>query len=188
MFLPLYPPLQKLQLLSCGSSFRSLNMDLFPNLKTLSIGNNHYFEALSMSDGKSLEELTYLHIEHCGSFVSFPNGVLIAPKLIELSVDGAFSEDEGGLPVSLSRLRISYDVLLRMKWNWQTLSHLTILHILGEGFPTSLTSLEIDDCPLVKKKYDPEESGNEEYWANISHIPNVQFETSTADDRGDFTT
>ncbi|KAM6567914.1 hypothetical protein CsatA_027042 [Cannabis sativa] len=300
---PLYPPLQKLQLLSCGSSFRSLHMDLFPNLKTLSIGNNHYFEALSMSDGKSLEELTYLLIEHCGSFVSFPNGGLIAPKLSEfvirncsklkwlpkkmtsLSALNEFEvigcllmepfpegedEGEGGLPVSLSRLRISYDVLLKMKWNWQTLPHLTILHILGnredmepfpeegllpttitslsimsfaklkildknglrqltslktleildcpeletlseEGFPTSLTSLEIDDCPLVKKKYDPEESGNEEYWTNISHIPNVQFgldftedscfssviqsmkefiknQTSIADDRGDFTT
>ncbi|KAF4348290.1 hypothetical protein G4B88_025044 [Cannabis sativa] len=132
---------RQIQLLSCGSSFRSLNMDLFPNLKTLSIGNNHYFEALSISDGKYLEELTYLLIEHCGSFVSFPNGGLISPKLIEFVINYClklkwlpkkmtslsalndfevidcplmepFPEDEGGLPVSLSRLRISYDRLV----------------------------------------------------------------------------
>ncbi|KAF4346110.1 hypothetical protein G4B88_016049 [Cannabis sativa] len=179
MFLPLYPPLQKLQLLSCGSSFRSLNMDLFPNLKTLSIGNNHYFEALSMSDGKSLEELTYLHIEHCGSFVSFPNGVLIAPKLIEfvinyclklkwlpkkmtsLSALNDFEVIDCPLMEPFLKMKVvcllvcqDFEYPMMMKWNWQTLSHLTILHILGnkedmepfpeEGLlPTTITSLSI---------------------------------------------
>ncbi|KAF4367387.1 hypothetical protein F8388_025805 [Cannabis sativa] len=82
----LYPPLQSLRLEDCGSSFRSLDMDLFPNLKTLYIQSSHYFEAISMSNGKSLEELTSLSIWRCDSFVSFPNGGLIAPKLSRLEI------------------------------------------------------------------------------------------------------
>ncbi|KAF4367349.1 hypothetical protein F8388_025767 [Cannabis sativa] len=81
-----YPPLQELLLVKCGPSFRSLHMDLFPNLKTLKIEFSCHFEAISVSDGKSLEELTYLRIGGCGSFVSFPNGGLIAPKLNELDI------------------------------------------------------------------------------------------------------
>ncbi|KAF4346107.1 hypothetical protein G4B88_016046 [Cannabis sativa] len=79
-----YPPLQSLKLWYCGSSFRSLHMDLFPNLKTLKIESNDYFEAISVSDGKSLEELTFLSIHNCDSFVFFPNGGLIAPKVSDL--------------------------------------------------------------------------------------------------------
>ncbi|KAM6567912.1 hypothetical protein CsatA_027040 [Cannabis sativa] len=259
-----YPPLQYLYLRNCGSSFKSLDMDLFPNLKTLYIASSHYFEALLMSNGQSLEELTSFFIEDCGSFVSFPNGGLIAPKLSEFHISKCpklrwlpekmtslsalkhfnitdcpliepFPGGEGGLPVSLCELDISCDVFLRMKWNRQTFPHLTSLRIDGreedmesfpeegllpttishleiwrfsklkgldkngltqltslqtleihecleletlleEGFPTSLTSLWIDDCPLVNKKYDPKESGNEEYWNKISHIPNVTIE------------
>ncbi|KAF4371512.1 hypothetical protein G4B88_008227 [Cannabis sativa] len=81
-----YPPLQSLRLEDCGSSFRSLDMELFPNLKTLYIQSSHYFEAISMSNGKSLEELTSLSIWHCDSFVSFPNGGFIAPKLSKLEI------------------------------------------------------------------------------------------------------
>ncbi|KAF4371511.1 hypothetical protein G4B88_008226, partial [Cannabis sativa] len=81
-----YPPLQVLRLWNCGSSFRSLHMDLFPNLKTLRIQSSHYFEALSMSNVKSLEQLSSLFIEHCSSFVSFPNGGLLAPKLSEFII------------------------------------------------------------------------------------------------------
>ncbi|KAM6567876.1 hypothetical protein CsatA_027004 [Cannabis sativa] len=257
------PPLQSLKLWCCGLSFRSLHMDLFPNLKTLWIVSSDYFEAITVSDGKSLEELTSLSIGNCDSFVSFPNGGLIAPKLSDLeirrcpklkwlpekmtslssleslSIDGCpliKSFPEGGLPVSLCELNTSYDEVLRMKWNWQILPHLTSLFIDGdgieedvesfpkegllpttltflyisrfaklrgldkngltqltslqvlrifncreletlseEGFPTSLTSLEISNCPLVKKKYSQKESGNEEYWNKITHIPNVIF-------------
>ncbi|KAM6567871.1 hypothetical protein CsatA_026999 [Cannabis sativa] len=178
-----YPPLQHLTLSNCGSSFRSLHMDLFPNLKTLVIGSSDYFEAMTVSDGKSLEELTSLSIWDCISFVSFPNGGLIAPKLSELriwkcsklkwlpeemtSLSGLKSLTiggspliksfpEGGLPVSLSSLDLSYDELLRMKWNWRTLPHLTTLFIDGDGIeedvesfpkegllPTTITYLDI---------------------------------------------
>ncbi|KAF4371525.1 hypothetical protein G4B88_008240 [Cannabis sativa] len=130
--------LQELRLLSCGSSFRSLNMDLFPNLKTLEIAFSHHIEVVSMSDGKSLEELTSLTIRGCNNFASFPDGGLIAPKLSEfivrdcsklkwlpkkmtslLSLESlaivdcplmeTFPKGEGGLPVSLSTLEISCD-------------------------------------------------------------------------------
>ncbi|XP_060961075.1 putative disease resistance protein At3g14460 [Cannabis sativa] len=162
-----YPPLQHLTLSNCGSSFRSLHMDLFPNLKFLDIASSDYFEAITVSDGKSLEELTSLYIVNCDSFVSFPNGGLIAPKLNYLSIvncpklkwlpekmtslsslesltiDGCpliKSFPEGGLPVSLSSLCISYGQLLRMKWNWQTLPHLTTLRINGYGIEEDVES------------------------------------------------
>ncbi|KAM6567913.1 hypothetical protein CsatA_027041 [Cannabis sativa] len=155
-----YPPLQSLRLENCGSSFKSFHLDLFPNLKYLEIVNSHYFKAILVSDGQSLEELTYLGIRNCGSFVSFPNGGLIAPKLSEFEIINcpklkwlpekmtSFSAlerlemrncplietfPEGGLPVSLSCLCITYFVLLRMEWNWKTLPHLTTLIIDGYG-------------------------------------------------------
>ncbi|KAF4371524.1 hypothetical protein G4B88_008239, partial [Cannabis sativa] len=81
-----YPPLQSLRLENCGSSFKAFHLDLFPNLKYLEIVNSHYFKAILVSDGQSLEELTYLGIRNCGSFVSFPNGGLIAPKLSEFEI------------------------------------------------------------------------------------------------------
>ncbi|KAF4390848.1 hypothetical protein G4B88_015738 [Cannabis sativa] len=77
---------KSLRLAYCGSSFRSLHLDLFPNLKTLHIESSDYFEVISVSDGKSLEELTSLSIRNCGSFVSFPNDELIAPKLSSLRI------------------------------------------------------------------------------------------------------
>ncbi|KAF4371548.1 hypothetical protein G4B88_008263 [Cannabis sativa] len=128
-------PLQSLRLWDCGSSIRSLDMDLFPNLKTLEIYSSDYIEAITVSDGKSLEELTFLSIRNCDSFVSFPNGELIAPKLSVLEIFNCpklkrlpekmtslsslesltikycpliKSFPDGGLPVSLSSLDMSY--------------------------------------------------------------------------------
>ncbi|XP_062113515.1 putative disease resistance protein At3g14460 isoform X2 [Humulus lupulus] len=159
-------PLQSLTLSYCGSSFRSCHMDLFPTIRTLKINNCHYFEALSMSDGQC-QELTSLTIHCCPSFVSFPNGGLIPPKLRELrisrcpklkwlpekmtslsslkylKIEGCSllkTIPEGGLPISLSSLRINYHQLLRIKWNWQTLPNLMIVTVNGdeedlESFP-----------------------------------------------------
>ncbi|XP_062113749.1 putative disease resistance protein At3g14460 [Humulus lupulus] len=253
-------PLQSLTLSNCGSSFRSFHMDLFPTLRTLKIYNCDYFEALSMSNGQC-RELTSLSIYRCCSFVSFPNGGLIAPKLREfwisfcyklkwlpekmtslsslkvLAIRGCLLVEtipEGGLPISLSTLGINYHQLLRIKWNWQTLPNLRDVSVHGdeedlesfpeegllpdtvtslsihtfpklrgldknglsqltslqqltiwscpelqtlseEGFPTSLSSLRIIGCPLLKKIYDTKDSENKEYWRKISHIPHVEF-------------
>ncbi|XP_062080038.1 putative disease resistance protein At3g14460 [Humulus lupulus] len=170
----------------------------FSSLEILIFKNCHYFEALSMSDGQC-QELTYLSIYCCRSFVSFPNGGLIAPKLSDLNIYNCpelmwlpekmtslsslksltirscpliKAIPEGGLPISLSKLRINYHQLLRIKWNWQTLPNLKNT-LSEEGFPTSLSSLSISGCPLLKKIYDTKDSENKEYWRKISHIPHV---------------
>ncbi|XP_062113812.1 putative disease resistance protein At3g14460 isoform X1 [Humulus lupulus] len=254
-----HPPLQYLFLYRCGSSFRSLHMDLFPNLKSLFLNACYYVEALSMSDGQC-HELTFLsslRILDCRSFVSFPNGGVIAPKLVEFSIMHCpklkwlpekmaslsslktltikncpliETSPEGGPPISMSSLEISYRQFLMMKWNELTLPHLRDVTIRGEeediesfpeegllpatitsldiycfrelksldknglgqlkflevlkisfchklhtlsedGFPTSLRTLNIDYCTLLKEKYDQ----NEEHWSKISHIPQVIF-------------
>ncbi|XP_062113804.1 putative disease resistance protein At3g14460 [Humulus lupulus] len=252
-----FKKLKTLEISNCPKLIGDLPRFL-PSLTKIEISNCHYFEALSMSDGQC-QELTSLSISYCHSFVSFPNG-LIAPKLREFrislcpklkwlpekmtslsSLKSLTIEScpliktipEGGLPISLSKLRINYHQLLRMKWNRQTLPNLrdvrvegdeedlesfpeegllpatiTILRIFSfpklrgldknglsqltslqqlyiwfcpelqtlseEGFPTSLSSLWIADCTLLKKIYDPKESENE-YWRKISHIPHVEF-------------
>ncbi|XP_062114638.1 putative disease resistance protein At3g14460 [Humulus lupulus] len=256
-----HPPLQYIFLHECGSSFRSLHMDLFPNLKSLVLSECYYVEALSMSDGQC-HELTFLsslEIRDCHRFVSFPNGGLIAPKLAYFRIMycpnlkwlpekmASLSSlktltiknyplietfPEGGPPISMSSLEISYRKFLVMKWNEQTLPHLRDVTIRGEGediesfpeegllpatitsldihffqelesldknglgqlkflevlkisschklhtlseegFPTSLRTLNIDCCTLLKEKYDQ----NEEHWSKISHItyPTLHF-------------
>ncbi|XP_062113820.1 putative disease resistance protein At3g14460 [Humulus lupulus] len=157
-------PLQSLTLSNCGSSFRSFHMGLFPTLRTLEISYCDYFEALSMSGGQC-QELTSLSISCCDSFVSFPNGGLIAPKLRifyiflcpklkwlpekmtslsslkDLTIRGCLLVEtipEGGLPISLSKLWINYHQLLRMKWNRQTLPHLR--NVTVEGYKEDLES------------------------------------------------
>ncbi|XP_062113796.1 putative disease resistance protein At3g14460 [Humulus lupulus] len=157
-------PLQSLTLNNCGSSFRSFHMDLFPTLRTLKIEDCHYFEALSMSDGQC-QELTSLTIFNCPSFVSFPNGGLIAPKLSDLNINYCpelkwlpekmislsslkslemrgcplvETIPEGGLPISLSKLGIYYHQLLRIKWNWQTLPNLR--NVTVDGYKEDLES------------------------------------------------
>ncbi|XP_062114736.1 putative disease resistance protein At3g14460 [Humulus lupulus] len=180
-------PLQSLTLSFCGSSFRSFHMDLFPTLQTLSIINCYYLEALSMSDGQC-RELTSLSISRCHSFVSFPNGGLIAPKLrkfwISLCPKLKWLPDkmtslsslkdlkiercplvetipEGGLPISLSTLRINYHQLLRIKWNWQTLPNLRNVTVdrykkdlesfPEEGLlPATITSLSIENFSKLR--------------------------------------
>ncbi|KAM6547119.1 hypothetical protein CsatB_027855 [Cannabis sativa] len=145
---PFYHPLQSLELESSCESFRSFNMDLCPNLKTLYISHCDYFESLSMS--QCHQELTAIYVQRCLYFVSFPLGGLSAPKLTSLllsecpkmkwlpekmsslsSLESLTIKDcllietilEGGMPISLSKLCMSYDELLWVKWNWQTLSH-----------------------------------------------------------------
>ncbi|XP_062113836.1 putative disease resistance protein At3g14460 [Humulus lupulus] len=180
-----YPHLQSLFLDGCGESFRSLHMDLFLNIRRLEIHSCNYFEALSMSDGKchELTSLSKLVIRFCPCFVSFPNGGLIAPKLSyfwiswcpkmkwlpekmtslssleTLEINGCpliETIPEGGMPSSLSTLRICYE-FLRAKWNWQTLPHLKNIITFGDGeesfpgeglLPANITNLGVSFSKL----------------------------------------
>ncbi|XP_062113509.1 putative disease resistance protein At3g14460 isoform X1 [Humulus lupulus] len=133
-------PLQSLTLSYCGSSFRSFHMDLFPTLRTLDIYDCDYFEALSMSDGQC-RELTFLSIYRCLSFVSFPNGGLIAPKLREFRISRCrsfVSFPNGGLIApKLREFRIS--LCPKLKWLPEKMTSLS-----------SLKSLTIESCSLIK--------------------------------------
>ncbi|XP_062113885.1 putative disease resistance RPP13-like protein 1 [Humulus lupulus] len=157
---PFYHPLESLHLTRCGESFRSLHMDLFPNLKSLAISYCNYFEALSMSDGQcqELTSLSSLSIWCCPSFVSFPKDGLIAPKLTFINISEC--PKLKWLPekmtfISLHVLCISYKPLVSvMNWDLQTLSNLKHVRIVGTGedkesfpeeglLPATITSLGI---------------------------------------------
>ncbi|XP_062114742.1 putative disease resistance RPP13-like protein 1 [Humulus lupulus] len=175
-------------------------------------------------------KLTYLEIMDCFKMKWLPVRMASLLSLKYLSIYGCpliETLPEGGLPICLSTLKISYHELLRINWNWQTLPHLKHVEIEGdkedlesfpeerllpttitslgivrfsklkclskngltqltslqtleirscpeldtlseEGFPTSLSSLNIIDCPLLEKKY---------YCSSkISHIPDVTFD------------
>ncbi|KAM6547120.1 hypothetical protein CsatB_027856 [Cannabis sativa] len=153
-----YHPLESLHLTRCGESFKSFHLDLFPNLKNLAINNCNYFEALSMSDEQcqELTSLSSLSIWCCPSFVSFPKGGLIAPKLTFLNISQCekmmWLPDKMSL-ISLYVLSIHYKPLVSvMNWNLQTLSHITHVQIDGTGeevesfpeeglLPATITSL-----------------------------------------------
>ncbi|XP_050281679.1 putative disease resistance RPP13-like protein 1 [Quercus robur] len=96
---------------------------------------------------------------------------------------GSFPE-EALLPPSLIRLNILFKHLTSL--NGRGFQHLTLLKQLicdcenlqrlpEEGFPASLSILDIQDCPLLKKRY-RRKNGKE--WRKISHIPIVRIESS----------
>ncbi|XP_062114737.1 putative disease resistance protein At3g14460 [Humulus lupulus] len=113
------------------------------------------------------------------------------PNLRDVIVDGDEEDlesfpEEGLLPATITSLTIHRFSKLRGldKNGLSQLTSLQQLHILWcpelqtlseEGFPTSLCSLSIYDCPLLKKIYDTKDSENKEYWRKISHIPHVKF-------------
>ncbi|XP_050284024.1 putative disease resistance protein At3g14460 [Quercus robur] len=95
---------------------------------------------------------------------------------------GSFTE-EALLPPSLIRLDISFPHLTSL--NGKGFQHLTLLKQLEilncdnlqrlpeEGFPASLSILDIYKCPLLKKRY-RRKNGKE--WRKISHIPIIRID------------
>ncbi|KAF3964944.1 hypothetical protein CMV_010820 [Castanea mollissima] len=94
---------------------------------------------------------------------------------------GSFPE-EALLPPSLVRLNIVFPQLTSL--NGRGFQHLTLLKQLEiwvcdklqclpeEGFPASLSILDIFDCPLLEKRY-RRKNGKE--WRKISHIPIIRI-------------
>ena len=95
---------------------------------------------------------------------------------------GSFPE-EALLPPSLVHLNILFTHLTSL--NGRGFQHLTLLKQLEiwvcdnlqrlpeEGFPASLSILDIFDCPLLKKRY-RRKNGKE--WRKISHIPFIRID------------
>ena len=95
---------------------------------------------------------------------------------------GSFPE-EALLPPSLILLGISFPHLTSL--NGKGFQHLTLLKQLeilncdnlqrlpAEGFPASLSILDIYECPLLKKRY-RRKNGKE--WRKISHIPIIRID------------
>ncbi|XP_050283256.1 putative disease resistance protein At3g14460 [Quercus robur] len=95
---------------------------------------------------------------------------------------GSFPE-EALLPPSLICLNISFPQLTSL--NGRGFQHLTLLKQLEiwvcdefqslpeEGFPASLSILDIYECPLLKKRY-RRKNGKE--WRKISHIPIIRID------------
>ncbi|XP_050288530.1 putative disease resistance protein At3g14460 isoform X2 [Quercus robur] len=95
---------------------------------------------------------------------------------------GSFLED-ASFPPSLIRLTISFPQLTSL--NGKGFQHLTSLKELQigycdklqclpeEGFPASLSTLDIWNCPLLKKRY-RRKNGKE--WRKISHIPIIMID------------
>ncbi|KAG7947873.1 hypothetical protein I3843_14G116700 [Carya illinoinensis] len=77
-----YSCLEVLQLLSCDS-LRSFPMDLFPNVKDLTIQSCTNLESLTVAEQHQhdLVALSSLRISGCSNFVSFPRGGLHATNL-----------------------------------------------------------------------------------------------------------
>ncbi|XP_050283360.1 putative disease resistance protein At3g14460 [Quercus robur] len=95
---------------------------------------------------------------------------------------GSFPE-EAWLPPSLIRLNIVFPQLTSL--NGRGFQHLTLLKQLEiwvchklqclpeEGFPASLSFLDIYECPLLEKRY-RRKNGKE--WRKISHIPIIRID------------
>ena len=134
----------------------------------------------------------YKYFKSVGATNSFSDAwSLHSLREIEIRYDGreggSFPE-EALLPPSLIRLNITFPHLTSL--NGRGFQHLTLLKQLEiwvcknlqrlpeEGFPASLSILDIWQCPLLKKRY-RRKNGKE--WRKISQIPiiRIDFEAIT---------
>ncbi|XP_059440893.1 putative disease resistance RPP13-like protein 1 [Corylus avellana] len=78
----IFSSLKKLHLENINDSFRSLPLDLFPNLSHIFIFRCVHLETLTISDQLGLDlMILHMRIINCPNFVSFPKGVFRASKL-----------------------------------------------------------------------------------------------------------
>ncbi|KAJ7947337.1 Disease resistance protein [Quillaja saponaria] len=152
--------LESLKISESCDSLTTLEIDAFPNLKTLRIEGCENFASFSVSNGP-LQQLGEIYIIKCPNFISFPKDGLPAPRLTHLSVSfcnnlkslpnemhsllpklKSLSLDDcpeiesfpkGGLPSNLSSLEIiSCDKLVDRRMDWNLNTSLSRLEIYGK--------------------------------------------------------
>lgn len=139
-------------------------------------------------DGGLPPKLQVIWIEDCEHLTPQEWGLNKMDSLRTLTIIGGSQNvesfpEEGLLPASLSNLQISefrslVTLNLRGLQFLKSLQRLEIksclkLHCLSEGrLPSSLTSLIIEKCPLLKAQCQEEQG---EDWHKISHIPRIKI-------------
>jgi hypothetical protein len=181
------PNLRKFQIKKCRS-LRSLpeKMHIFlPSLETLYI--NDCPQVDSFPEGGLPSNLNEISIFGCDKLFAsrLGWGLQTLPRvrrfsIVDKSEDAESFPDEGLLPTNLTYLLIKNFPNLKYL-DTKGLKHLTALEELEimncpklecmseDGLPTSLSTLRIDDCPLLEKELERKEG---EEWVKIAHVPN----------------
>jgi hypothetical protein len=174
----------------CGwhSSSFPFALQLFTNLHSLKLDGCPKVESFP---GKALpSSLSILHIYRCPTLIASREkwGLFLLNSLKEFIVSDDFGNiesfpEESLLPPTLDHLELRYCSKLRII-NFRGLLYLKSLqslHIDGclclerlpeEGLPNSLSILSINNCPLLKQRYQKEEG---KHWHKICHIPIVRI-------------
>ncbi|GFY92217.1 NB-ARC domain-containing disease resistance protein [Actinidia rufa] len=174
--------LESLELMGCDT-LTHLPLDFFPKLCFLTIQSCDNLEALSISKGRGLQNLTSLQsvlITDCHSMVSFPQGGLPAPNLRTFRLLSCLKLKRGfQFPCSLKSLIIYSCPQLRSlpeevpaSLKKLSINHCPQLQALPEEVPASLKKLCIWDCPQLQAL--PEEVPASLQRLSICHCPQFQ--------------
>ncbi|CDP20919.1 unnamed protein product [Coffea canephora] len=185
--LPAAPKLTQLHLWNCKKlKFLQQQMDsLFPSLRHLFISCCPNIECLP--EGGLPSSLQCLDISTCKKLISRRRewGVAKLPSLTQFRIGGiddeveSFSEEDWLLPCTLQSLQLWAHKNLT-KLSYSGLRHLCSLQTLyirncarlqslpEEGLPASLTTLEIEKCPLLKPRLRLKKGQD---WPKVAHIP-----------------
>uniref|UniRef100_F6HHZ2 Disease resistance RPP13-like protein 1 n=1 Tax=Vitis vinifera TaxID=29760 RepID=F6HHZ2_VITVI len=185
------PNLRRLWILNC-EKLKSLPQGmhtLLTSLQHLHISNCPEID--SFPEGGLPTNLSELDIRNCNKLVAnqMEWGLQTLPFLRTLTIEGYENErfpEERFLPSTLTSLEIRGFPNLKSLDN-KGLQHLTSLETLRirecgnlksfpkQGLPSSLSSLYIEECPLLNKRCQ-RDKGKE--WPKISHIPCIAFDQS----------
>ena len=172
----------------CSSSL-PFALNLFNNLHSLDLYDSRQLKSFPQRGLPS--RLSSLRINKCPELIASREewGLFELNSLKEFRVSDDFENmesfpEENLLPPTLNSLRLENCSKLGII-NYKGLLHLKSLRLLRieycpcleqlpeEGLPTSLSTLYICECPIVKQKYQKEEG---ESWHTICHIPNVSID------------
>nr|POE66759.1 putative disease resistance rpp13-like protein 1 [Quercus suber] len=156
---------------------------LFPSLEILAVIDCPKLE--SFPEGGLPLNLVTLDVSYCDKL--FSRGLQDLHSLRQIGIYGDNCKDvesfpeEALLPPTLTNIYISSFPKLKSLKGFQHLTFLKTLRICEcnklqylpeEGFPTALSSLIIDRCPLLKQRCEREKG---EEWPKIAHIPNIEI-------------
>ncbi|XP_065634460.1 putative disease resistance RPP13-like protein 1 [Quercus suber] len=135
------------------------------NLSTLIVSYCDKLFSRRMGCGlQDLHSLTNISISSkCKEVMSFPEEAWLPTTLTNINIIGCF----GGFP-NLKSLK-GFQHLTSLK-RLYILSCDNLLYLPEDGFPTSLSSLILKSCPLLKQRCEREKG---EEWPKIAHIPNI---------------